>query len=97
MQSLRRPEVSGGGLAHFRVDNPVASNAGEEVYPDALGMVIRRKDNQLVMQSMTWDFPLCLKFMAPTSKPKAVNNIADLRKCMWIGLARKPEWHCLIP
>jgi putative SOS response-associated peptidase YedK len=31
------------------------------------------------------------------SKPKPVNNIADLRKSMWVGLARKPEWRCLIP
>jgi hypothetical protein len=24
-------------------------------------------------------------------------NIADLNKSMWIGLARKPQWRCLIP
>src|SRR3546814_12915532 len=35
--------------------------------------------------------------MKPGSKPKAVNNIADLRKPMWVGLARKPQWRCLIP
>lgn len=46
---------------------------------------------------MTWGFPLRLKTMAPTSKPKAVNDIADLRKNMWVGLARKPEWRCIIP
>ncbi|MGO7201835.1 SOS response-associated peptidase family protein [Rhizobium ruizarguesonis] len=26
-----------------------------------------------------------------------MNNIADLAKPMWIGLARKPEWRCIIP
>ena len=34
--------------------------------------------------------------MAPTAKPKPV-TIADMRKGMWIGLARKPQWRCLIP
>ena len=43
------------------------------------------------------EFPLRLKSMKPESKPKPVNNIADLRKPMWVGLARKPEWRCLIP
>ena len=38
-----------------------------------------------------------LASMKPGSKPKAVNNIADLRKPMWVGLARKPQWRCLIP
>ncbi len=35
--------------------------------------------------------------MKPDAKPKPVNNIADLTKPMWIGLARKPQWRCLIP
>lgn len=35
--------------------------------------------------------------MKPESKPKPVNNIADMRKGMWSGLARKPQWRCLIP
>ena len=83
--------------AHFRVDTPVFSNAGEEVYPGAPGLVVREADGQRVMQSMTWGFPLRLKTMSPTAKPKPVNNIADLRKGMWVGLARKPEWRCLIP
>lgn len=49
------------------------------------------------MSSMSWGFPLRLKGMRPESKPKAVNNIADIRKPMWIGLARKPQWRCVIP
>jgi putative SOS response-associated peptidase YedK len=35
--------------------------------------------------------------MNPEAKPKPVNNIADPRKNMWIGLAGKPQWRCLIP
>lgn len=83
--------------AHFRVANPVPSNAADEIYPGAPGLVVREQDGQRVMQSMAWGFPLRLRGMAPTSKPRAVNNIADIRKNMWVGLARKPEWRCLIP
>jgi putative SOS response-associated peptidase YedK len=35
--------------------------------------------------------------MKPEAKPKPVNNIADLTKGTWVGLARKPQWRCLIP
>lgn len=83
--------------AHFRVKNPVESNAPEEIYPGTPGMVVREADGARVMQSMVWGFPLRLKGMAPTAKPKPVNNIADMSKGMWVGLARKPEWRCLIP
>ncbi|WP_066725724.1 SOS response-associated peptidase [Sphingomonas pituitosa] len=83
--------------AHFGVDNPVQSNAGEEVYPGYPGMVVREEAGARVLHSMVWGFPLRLKGMSPTAKPKPVNNIADLTKPMWVGLARKPEWRCLIP
>jgi len=46
---------------------------------------------------MVWGFPLRLKAMKPESKPRPVNNIADLSKPMWIGLARQPQGRCLIP
>lgn len=83
--------------AHCGVAAPVASNAGEEVYPGAPAIVIREDDGRRVMQSMTWGFPLRLKTMSSTAKPKPVNNIADLAKPMWKGLAAKPQWRCLIP
>jgi len=81
----------------FGVADPVQSNAPEDVYPGTPGVVVREADGVRVMQSMVWGFPLRLKIMKPESKPKPVNNIADLRKPMWIGLARKPQWRCLIP
>ncbi len=34
---------------------------------------------------------------SPGSKPIPVNNIADLAKGFWVGLARKSEWRCIIP
>lgn len=85
--------------AHFGVDVPniVATNAPSTVHPGAPGMVVRAENGRRILQSMGWGFPLKLASMKPGSKPKAVNNIADLRKPMWVGLARKPEWRCLIP
>lgn len=83
--------------AHFGVANPIQSNAPEDSYPGTPGMVVREQEGACVMQSMTWGFPLRLQGMKPDSKPKPVNNIADLAKGMWIGLARKPQWRCLIP
>jgi putative SOS response-associated peptidase YedK len=83
--------------AHFGVKAPTFSNAPDEAYPGMPGTVVREVAGERVMQSMTWGFPLRLRTMAPTAKPKPVNNIADLSKNMWIGLARKPEWRCLIP
>lgn len=83
--------------AYFGVDNPVQSNAPEEVYPGTPGMVIVETDGGREMRSMTWGVPLRLKGMKPDAKPKPVNNIAELTKPMWVGLARKPLWRCLIP
>lgn len=83
--------------AHFNVRNPLRTNAGGEVYPGTPGMVVREEAGERVMESMVWGFPLRLKGMSPTAKPKPVNNIADLAKPMWKGLAAKPHWRCLIP
>jgi putative SOS response-associated peptidase YedK len=35
--------------------------------------------------------------MRPESKPRPVNNIADLSKPIWMGLAKKPQERCFIP
>ncbi|TPG21770.1 DUF159 family protein [Sphingomonas koreensis] len=83
--------------AHFGVRAPALTNAPEESYPGTPGMVVRDDQGTRIMQSMIWGFPLRLKTMKPEAKPKPVNNIADLTKGIWIGLARKPEWRCLIP
>lgn len=83
--------------AHFGVPSPMQSNAPEEVYPGTPGMVVTEVDGVRELRSMTWGFPLRLKGMKPDAKPKPVNNIADLAKPMWIALARKPQWRCLIP
>ena len=83
--------------AHFGVADPMASNAPEETYPGTPGLVVRETDGTRMLQSMAWGFPLRLKGMSPTAKPTPVNNIADLNKPMWKGLAAKPQWRCIIP
>jgi len=72
-------------------------NVPEEVLPGYPGLVVREEGGARLLESMVWGVPLRLKFMKPDAKPKPVNNVADLRKGMWIGLARKPQWRCLIP
>ncbi len=83
--------------AHFGVPNPMQSNASDEVYPGTPGMVVTENEGVRELRSMTWGFPLRLKGMKPEAKPKPVNNVRELGKGMWVGLARKPQWRCLIP
>ena len=83
--------------ALFRAQVPLPFNIPSDILPGRPGMVVREQEGGRILQSMVWGFPLRLKTMKPGSKPKPVNNIADLRKPMWMGLARKPEWRCLIP
>lgn len=78
-------------------DSAPRLNTPEEMLPGYPGLVVREPHGKRVREQMVWGFPLRLKGMKPDAKPKPVNNIADLRKPMWIGLARKPEWRCLIP
>ena len=73
------------------------SNAGEEVYPGQAGIALSGLAGARAAASMAWGFPLKLASMRPESKPKPVNNIRDLAKPMWSGIARKPEWRCIIP
>jgi putative SOS response-associated peptidase YedK len=77
----------------FRAEVTPGANFAEEVYPGYPGAVIAEG----VARSMTWGFPLRLKSMKPTSKPKAVNNTRDdkLMTPMWRGSFEKRR--CLIP
>jgi putative SOS response-associated peptidase YedK len=77
---------------------PIELNAGAgEVYPGGQGMVVREEAGERIVQQMTWGFPLKLKSMKPGSKPKPVNNIADLDSFMWRFIAPRTENRCLIP
>jgi len=60
-------------------------------------MVVRPDGTELVVEGMTWGFPLRLKGMKPGSKPKPINNArADkLDSHMWRYSFE--ERRCLIP
>jgi putative SOS response-associated peptidase YedK len=84
--------------ARFGVDVPSKPfNAPEEMYPGTPGVVVTETRGEREMRSMVWGFPIRLRTMKPESKPKPVNNIADLRKPMWSGWAGRPQSRCLIP
>lgn len=77
----------------FRAEATPGANFGEEVYPGYPGLVVAEG----AVKPMTWGFPLRLKSMKPTSKPKAVNNARDdkLMTPMWRNSFEKRR--CLIP
>jgi hypothetical protein len=58
---------------------------------------VREEGGARTIEMMVGGFPLRLKGMARTSRPKPVNNIADLRKGMLDRPRAKPQWRCLIP
>ena len=61
--------------ALFKAKLPAQTNAGPgDVYPGYTGMVVRPDGAELVVEGMTWGFPLRLKGMKPGSKPKPINN-----------------------
>lgn len=97
MCNLYRVRTSHEEVARYFDASLTASNAAEESYPGTPGLVVTEEEGARNLRSMTWGFPLRLKGMKPDAKPKPVNNIADLKKPMWIGLSRKPQWRCLIP
>ncbi|QND16957.1 hypothetical protein HB775_24680 (plasmid) [Rhizobium leguminosarum bv. trifolii] len=84
-------------VAYFGVDDPPAISVPTETVEGSPGLIVIEKDGRRLLKSMPWGLPLRLQGIKPDSKPKPVNNIADLTKGIWIGLARKPQWRCLIP
>lgn len=99
MCNLYRLKSSAEEVASFFGVKPgvTAFNVPDDILPAYPGMVVREEDGERLLESMVWGFPLRLKTMKPEAKPIPVNNIADLTKGMWVGLARKPQWRCLIP
>ncbi len=95
LYKLRRSAAEVASIFDARMTAPF--NAADEVLPGYPGMVIRTGEGSRVVQSMVWGFPLRLKTTKPELKPKPVNNVRDLNKGMWVGLARKPQWRCLRP
>jgi putative SOS response-associated peptidase YedK len=77
----------------FEVKASPGANFGEEVYPGYPGVVVAEG----VARTMTWGFPLRLKSMKPTSKPKAVNNARDDKLMTPMWKASFQQRRCLIP
>ena len=70
-----------------------------QVHPKQPGSVIRLVDGQMVMEQMTWGFPVVLrgKDKQPL-KPKPVNNARfDKLGGFWKRWASQPANRCLIP
>ena len=86
--------------SHFKARRPKPTNATPgDVYPSGQGFVVREEGGERVMQAMTWGFPVRLKGMKLTSKPKPVNNARDdkLLTGFWKHWFVTPAHRCLIP
>ncbi len=83
----------------FRARAPQGFNAPADVYPGYPGLVVRERDGARAVEQMTWGFPVRLKGMKPTSKPKPVNNARDdkLLTGFWKHWFTTPAQRCLIP
>ena len=71
-----------------------------QVHPKEPGSVIRLHDGELVLEQMTWGFPLAQtsKKTGLPIKPKPVNNARfDKLGTYWKRWAAFPEHRCLIP
>lgn len=69
------------------------------VHPKEPGWVVRHHDGQMVLEQMTWGFPVVLRGkQGQPLKPKAVNNARfDKLNAFWKHWASQPEHRCLIP
>lgn len=85
---------------HFSARVLRAFNEGPAtVHPREPGLVMRQQDGQMVLEQMTWGFPVVLggKKGQPL-KPKPVNNARfDKLGAFWKRWAVLPEHRCLIP
>lgn len=83
----------------FKAQAPRGFNAPADVYPGYPGLVVREDDGARAIDQMTWGFPVRLKGMKPTSKPKPVNNARDdkLLTPFWKHWFTTPAHRCLIP
>lgn len=82
----------------FGARRPLTNAQPGDVYPGGQGFVVREHDGARTLQSMTWGFPVRLKHMKPTSKPKPVNNARDDKlMTFWRTWFTNPAQRCLIP
>ena len=85
---------------HFSAKVLRAFNEGPAtVHPREPGWVVRQQDGQMVLEQMTWGFPVVLRGKkGKPLKPKPVNNARfDKLGAFWKRWASQPEHRCLIP
>ena len=69
------------------------------VHPKQPGWVVRLREGEMVLEQMTWGFPVVLRGkQGQPLKPKPVNNARfDKLGAFWKRWASQPEHRCLIP
>jgi len=85
---------------HFSAKVLRAFNEGPAtVHPREPGWVVRQQDGKMVLEQMTWGFPVVLRGRkGQPLKPKPVNNARfDKLGAFWKRWAVLPELRCLIP
>lgn len=85
---------------HFKAKRLREYNEGPPtVHPKDPGWVVRLLDGAMVLEQMTWGFPVVLKGkQGQPLKPKPVNNARfDKLGAFWKRWASQPEHRCLIP
>ncbi len=99
MCNLYTTKVSAAEIAIlFDAKVAAGTNAGPgSVYPGGPGMVVRQVDGARSVAGMTWGFPLRLKGMKPSSKPKPVNNARADKLDSFMWRYSFEERRCLIP
>ena len=82
----------------FGARRPLTNAQPGDVYPGGQGFVVREDGGARALEAMTWGFPVRLKHMKPTSKPKPVNNARDDKlMSFWRTWFTNPAQRCLIP
>lgn len=83
----------------FKAQVPHGFNAPADVYPGYPGLIVHEHAGSRLIEQMTWGFPVRLKGMKLTSKPKPVNNARDdkLLTGFWKHWFVMPAQRCLIP
>lgn len=78
---------------------PIFNDGPRIVHPREPGLVVRLDEGDLVLEQMTWGFPVVLKGkQGQPLKPKAVNNARfDKLQGFWKKWALQPRHRCLIP
>jgi putative SOS response-associated peptidase YedK len=77
------------GFEEFSETKLQFDNLPSDVYPDRMGVVLRKGDREIEASSMRWGFP-------PPSGTRPVTNVRNLKSSWWRQWL-KTEHRCLVP